>query len=151
MDGMNVPSGQHSFLVIFPKSASDELIQESMGEIRPQLEARLKSVPALMHSITWYTETFDRCGDWDPWVHETVFGVDYVSRKPHFDGFVVRYPRVGLATANLIQTAIRAGRPVVAAFAGSRLKRVTSVIVEDENDWIGGWCVNTADFSMEQK
>lgn len=100
-------------LVLFGKDAQKDEIESTVGEIRSRLDSISYSMD-LVDSSAWFQYAFARYGSFDSWVHETVAGIDYATRKPRFDAFfVVSDGDVGLATANIIQLALANKRPVL--------------------------------------
>jgi len=146
-----MPADRFKFLVLFHKDTSEDEVEKGLSEAKQRLILDLGvEEPTIVDSITWYDATFDRCGDWDPWVKETVLGVDYVSRKPHFNGFLLRFPLIGMAVANIAKLAIETGKPVLSIFPDNPLCKVTSVTCEDERNWIAGWRANVVSLGDTQ-
>jgi hypothetical protein len=99
----------------------------------------------VVDSVTWYSETFATCGNWDSWIWETTNGVDFGTRKRHFAGFVVLADTLGRANAAIVQNALRDDTPVF-SWLDRQMGRVTNVIEHDANHWVGGWSARSVPF-----
>ena len=84
-------------------------------------------------------------GGWDSWAKSVVTREHSITRKPYYDMIVIPTPFVGRATAQIVGSAIRAGRPVfLLCQHGERgdapeIQRITQVYPYDEEDWAGGY------------
>tara|TARA_R100000152_G_C6613863_1_gene66846 strand:- start:72 stop:527 length:456 start_codon:yes stop_codon:yes gene_type:complete len=82
-------------------------------------------------------------GDWDVWAKSVVHREHAITRKPFYDLIVIPTPYVGRATAQIVNVAIRAGRPVFLlsnnSEGNSSLERITQVYPYDIDDWQGGY------------
>lgn len=94
-------------------------------------------------SKDWYRTHFPRCGSWDSWVWETVVGRDYMTRQPHFAGFVVCDVPLGRGNVSLVQLALTNKLPVLLWEDEAPFRRVVQVN-EVESNMGGGWDVSAA-------
>mgnify|MGYP003641878585 CR=1 FL=1 len=82
-------------------------------------------------------------GDWGIWAKSVVKRQHAITRKPYYDFFVVPGECVGRATAQIVDYAIKSGRPVFLikdkGEEGAKLERITQVYPYDVEDWQGGF------------
>lgn len=79
-------------------------------------------------------------GDWNVWAKSIVSREHAITRKPYYDFIVVPGTTVGRATAQIVDKAVRAGRPVFLLSQNEeRLERITQVYPFDVDDWQGGF------------
>ena len=77
-------------------------------------------------------------GDWNVWAKSVVRREHAITRKPYYDFIVVPGTTVGRATAQIVDLAVRAGRPVF-LLSEEKLERITQVYPFDVEDWQGGF------------
>ena len=77
-------------------------------------------------------------GDWNVWAKSIVKREHAITRKPYYDLIVVPSTTVGRATAQVVDLAVRAGRPVF-FLSDEKLERITQVYAFDAEDWQGGF------------
>jgi hypothetical protein len=77
-------------------------------------------------------------GDWNVWAKSVVKREHAITRKPYYDFIVVPGTTVGRATAQIVDLAVRAGRPVF-LLSEEKLERITQVYPFDVEDWQGGF------------
>lgn len=131
-----------TLLACFPKHFSPVQESNAMEESSDLLLG--KGIAARCVSAgDWFQKTFSKHGNWDSWIWETVHGKDYMTRAPHFHGFLVYGREVGRATANIVKTALQSGR-VVLAHVDDSLYSVTDVAERDSNRWSDGWTLTLA-------
>ena len=81
-------------------------------------------------------------GDWSVWAKSVVRREHAITRKPYYDFVVIPGTTVGRATAQIVDVAVRSGRPVFLLGTNQgqdRLERVTQVYPFDVDDWQGGF------------
>ncbi len=130
-------------LVLVTKGLSDDYVDQLMGDVKRTLaEAGIANV-ALQDSGSWFREQFQRLGDWDSWIWETVNGVDYITRQHNFDGFVVTSDQLGKANAGIVQLALRNKRAVLHYVEDRPLRKVLEVHADDPENWAEGWSIDS--------
>tara|TARA_R100001082_G_scaffold110514_1_gene90648 strand:- start:3412 stop:3882 length:471 start_codon:yes stop_codon:yes gene_type:complete len=77
-------------------------------------------------------------GDWNVWTKSVVKREHAITRKPYYDFIVVPGTTVGRATAQIVDLAVRAGRPVF-LLSDEKLERITQVYPFDVDDWQEGF------------
>jgi hypothetical protein len=121
--------------------------------------ARLCTVLGSEHAVVSgkddYKTHFSRCGSWDAWQRDVGVGVDYASRAPRYDAFVVPTREVGKATAKILEHALAAGKRVlliegVVGESNCRLSPVTGIRAVDAENWKAGWTVDTEPVSIHE-
>jgi hypothetical protein len=82
-------------------------------------------------------------GDWDVWAKGIITRDHAITREPFYDLIIVPGEYVGRATAQIVDSAVRAGRPVFLLTEGGEewgpLQRITQVYPYDPDDWQGGY------------
>lgn len=124
------------------KVAAVEKVARSRIEGLPDSKGRFAKVE-IVASTDWHSQTFDGCASWDDWIWKSVVEVDYATRRPRFDGFVVCNKSLGRANAGIVDLALKQNRAVLAISDDDRLVAVTAVTTDDPEDWMGGWSVRT--------
>lgn len=92
---------------------------------------------AVVDGMTDWTENFGRCGGWNGWAQDVAQGRD-INGRARYDMIVCPYLCVGKATAQIIELALQAGKPVVAS-TGTEARRVRAVVQVDPHSWKAGW------------
>lgn len=77
-------------------------------------------------------------GDWDAWAKGIISRDHAITREPFYDLIIVPSKYVGRATAQIVDRAVRVGRPVFLLDDGP-LQRITQVYPYDPDDWQGGY------------
>ena len=82
-------------------------------------------------------------GDWGVWAKSVVKRQHAITRKPYYDFIVIPGVCVGRATAQIVDYAIKGGRPVFLikdrGEGKAQLERVTQVYPYDVEDWQEGF------------
>ncbi len=126
-------------LVLVTKGINEDYITSLLGDIQQSLSRLGLADVTLSDSGSWFRERFQQTGDWDSWVWETVNGIDYITRKPNFDGFVVTTDQLGKANAGIVSLALQNKRAVLAYDEDRPLRKVTELHVDDPTNWTEGW------------
>jgi hypothetical protein len=109
-DMRTTTSDQDPILVLFPKDCSEEEIEAGLIAV----QEAFPSIVKLVDSHTWFLRSFSICGDYDSWAAETVQGIQYQTRRPHFRGFVVYGEgTVPAGNAKIVKGALATRRPVL--------------------------------------
>jgi hypothetical protein len=119
-------SAQPRLLLLFSSSTPEESTQVVSAELGRELLSKLGTEFSLTPSLVWYRQAFPRCGSWDSWIFESVHGVEYGTRRRHFDGFVVCAEPLGRATGALVASALLHQRAVL-RYVDGKLGQVRSV------------------------
>jgi hypothetical protein len=87
-------------------------------------------------------------GSFSAWAREVAVRKDMRTGKPYYDGFVSVNAYVGRATADILRVALNAGTPVIYLEQDENTqsiepKRVTQVVVDDPDDYLKGWYLDT--------
>lgn len=126
-------------LVLVTKGLNEDYIASLLGDIQQSLSRLGLADVTLSDSGSWFRERFQQTGDWDSWVWETVNGIDYISRKYNFDGFVVTSDQLGKANAGIVSLALQNKRAVLAYDEDRPLRKVTELHADDPTNWTEGW------------
>jgi hypothetical protein len=87
-------------------------------------------------------------GSFSAWAREVAERRDMATGKRYYDGFVSVNAYVGRATADILRVALNAGTPVIYLEQDENTqsiepKRVTQVVVDDPDDYLKGWYLDT--------
>jgi hypothetical protein len=136
------------FLLLHSKSDDDARISVLLQVARDAIEPRSRGKPfEVMPGRDFYTARFKACGSWDAWTTEAATGTSYPDHMPYFDGFLVPTPRFGSGTGQIVEKALRAGKPVFAIRSDGSLAKVLAVRQVDKQDWKTGYAVTVGPFS----
>lgn len=130
-------------LVLVSKGLSSDYVEQLMSDVKQSLTKVGIANVVLSDSGTWFRENFQRTGDWDSWIHDTVMGIDYITRNHHFDGFVVTSDNLGRANAGIVQLALRQKRAVLHYVEDQPIRKVVEVHADDPTDWGAGWSIDS--------
>jgi len=108
-----------------------------VDEWTAELRARLPSA-TIVDGVTDWTENFGRCGGWNGWAMDVAQGRD-INGRARFDAFVCPYEYVGKATAQIVGSALAAGKPVLLLRRDGTVAQVMGVTVVDPESWKAGW------------
>ena len=133
-------------LLLADRQADADVVSVARSKAEGQLAKLLPAGFEIKTSEEWFNESFDRSGDWSTWAWETVHGIRYADRQPHFSGFVVCQYTLGKVNADIVQTALKAKKPVL--FCKDFTGVVESVVTEDSEDWKSGWSLEVAPFAI---
>lgn len=78
-------------------------------------------------------------GSWEDWQKGVVHRVNFVTKKPVYDLFVVPGDDCGRATAAILEEALSVGKPVFWWDGNGAFERVSGVALFDPEDWQHGW------------
>jgi hypothetical protein len=109
---------------------------DKIAEWTQELVAALPGVTVTDGLADWEAN-FSRCGGWNGWAQDVAQGRD-INGRHRYDGIVCPYLCVGKATAQIIELALQAGKPVIAS-TGSQARRVIGVVQVDPHSWKAGW------------
>lgn len=109
---------------------------ERVAEIAADLAMRLPGA-TIVDGFTDWKENFHRCGGWGGWAEDVATGRDLYGRH-RFDVVVSPHRIVGKATAQIIERALFAGKPVfyIGSDGASQIHRIEA---EDPTSWKAGW------------
>lgn len=126
-----------------PKAFSDEQIEHwtqlVSTEIRNQLETEYVEV---VPGRDDYNKFAPAAGGFPGWVRDVPTRRDAMTSKPYYSLIVVPTDNVGKATAMIVQHALHLKMPVIRVQDredGPCIDRVAEVVVEDPEDFTGGW------------
>jgi hypothetical protein len=85
-----------------------------------------------------HMENFKRAGSWDAWAHDVIDRLDYVTRDPVYAVVIVTGRLVGKATAQIIERAFGAQRPIL-LFCDDAILRPVRAINHTSADFAAGW------------
>ena len=111
--------------------AVQEAIEAAAGMLGPEA--------IVVSGVLDHERHYARCGSWNAWAYDVARGVDYSSRKPRYDVFLIPDMDVGKATRDIINHAIDAGKLVFYWRPGQKAFRVTGVAPNENESWIDGW------------
>ena len=86
-----------------------------------------------------YERNFARCGSWNGWTYDVAKGVDYATRKPRYDVFLIPDVEIGKATRDIIQHALDVRKPVLYWRPGEKPQTVVAVASNENESWANGW------------
>lgn len=133
-------------MVLVPRNADLAEIPIWLTEIHEKVDAslnpnKLKRIE-LQDSKTWYRENFDRCGNYDSWIWDTVCGKEYGTRAPYFHGYILaRDTTLGRANAAISELALNNGKPVLFWAPEAPLEIVTKICALETEDVTAGWTI----------
>ena len=119
-----------------PSSESVQGIDSAITQLSSLLSSRggdARIIPARKDYDTNFR------GDWDRWADSTATATHSVTRKPRYNLFVVPGRYCGRATARIVQSALKAERPVFTWDRDQSLQKVTQIEVSDPDDWTTGY------------
>ena len=120
---------------------SDESITEGCRKIQELVRAKgERAGEELKVSVVPGRDDFriHNRGDWDVWAKSVTKREHAMTRKPYYDFIVIPTQYVGRATAQIVDKAVKAGRPVF-LLSEEKLERITQVYPFDVDDWQGGF------------
>lgn len=126
---------------IFLASAKDESA-DKVAEWKAEVEAAIPGV-TVVDGLTDWNENFSRCGGWNGWADDVATGRDLYGR-PRYDAILCPRESVGKATMQIVQAALRCGKPVLLGGAHGA-QRVIGVVQSDPTSWKSGWELVVAD------
>ena len=129
-------------LALFNRSVSDSEIEATCEQLSRVASDTLGQRLVVHNSAAWYREQFQKSGSWEAWIWETVSGIDYRTRAPHFSGFVVCSETLGRANAGIVRQALAAKKAVLHLHP-SGLRSVTQLNVLPTDSWVNGWSVSS--------
>lgn len=130
-----------------PKSMSDEDIDWWARQIVQMLSDGTEII-----EVTPGRDDYQRyamgAGSFSAWAREVPVRKDMGTGKTYYDAFVSVNAYIGRATADILKGALNAGTPVIYleqdADKGSiEPHRVTQVVVDDPDDYLKGWYLDT--------
>jgi len=134
---------ERRFFIAHSKSVSDEEMVEILANAAIVLNKASKGKPYVMTTgRDFFERKFKEVGSWDAWTNLVVTGVDYLTREPHFHGFLVPVTGadgIGGATARIVELAINARRPIFAFDMKGRSARIVNVKRVNARDFQTGW------------
>lgn len=126
-------------LVLVTREMDERQIEAVSSDIQAALMKFSPRTYIMTDSAAWYREKFASSGSWESWIFETVAGRDYHTRRPNFDGFVVATTTMGKANASICSLALQNDRAVLAWQEDQPLRLVTSINLDNPDDWANGW------------
>lgn len=134
---------QPRVLVLVNKSYGPYDITQAVDGCRTQFVQDFGLMPQVQDSASWYREQFTRAGSWDAWIHSTVHGKQYGSRRSYFDVFVVCSSTLGKANAGIVRQALEVRKIVMEWRKDKPLQVVSELLCVNPNSWTDGWSVRT--------
>ena len=126
-------------------------IREAMRERYTKKQAKKRGEPekGLRLSIIPGRDDFkiNFKGDWGQWTNSIVARKDAITLEPYYHLIVLTSEYVGKATAQIVDAAAVAGRPVFLLHDGSFV-RITQVRLDDPEDWQGGFSLHSKQESV---
>lgn len=102
------------------------------------IRAKLNVEADVVTSGAWFKQTFIQSGNYAGWIHDCVHGRNSMTASPNFLGFVVFNRTVGKATAQILNTAVAAGRAVI-LIDDEEIMTIVGVERNDNESWALGW------------
>jgi hypothetical protein len=121
---------------IFLASAKDESA-DKVAEWKQEIEAQVPGV-TVVDGLSDWNENFARCGGWNGWAEDVATGRD-LNGRPRYDAILCPRESVGKATMQIVEAALRVGKPVLLGDAVRGTKRVVGVVQSDPTSWKAGW------------
>ena len=109
---------------------------DRVAELQVELQARLPGA-VIVDGFSDWKENFHRCGGWTGWAEDVATGRDLNGRH-RFDVVVSPHRIVGRATAQIIERALLAGKPVL-YFGRGEAVQIHGVEADDPTSWKAGW------------
>jgi hypothetical protein len=116
--------------------AIEEMIQRTLAALRPVAHGRKVVITSGL--VDWEAH-FARCGSWEAWQRDVAQGIDYLTREPRYHTIVVPSPRVGKATAAIVEGFLYTGKPALLLLESGELSVITECVRVAERDWQQGW------------
>lgn len=133
---------QPQFLACLPKDIEPRLEAERVDRAHRIILSKLSVDAGVVTSGSWFKKTFIQSGNYAGWIYDCVHGRNSMTASPHFIGFVVFNRTVGKATAEILASAVAAGRAVI-LIDDEELQTITGVQRNDNESWALGWTVHT--------
>lgn len=89
----------------------------------------------------WWKESFSASGSYDTWCYETVYGLDYWTRRPRFQGYVLVGDVVGRANGAIARHALHRGDVVLHVTDERKLRAVVGLTPTNSGEWRSEWHV----------
>ena len=117
-----------------------KLTDKEVEETKRELKTCFSAYPdvEIVDSGEEYHKSFHLAGGWEQWTTRIASGLDYSTRQPNFDVFVVTEKKIGRATALILFKVLNTQKPVVYMEKGE-FWRVSKVTTMNDNDWQNGW------------
>lgn len=132
------------FLALVPRGTLPTEVELLVGELGDKLKNQLGLSSCITDSLSWYRESFDRCGNWDSWIWDSVTGRDYNTREHKFKGFVVVKNRsLGRANASIVDLALSNQRLVLYFQPDKDIEVVSRIEQTEPEELAAGWTVTT--------
>lgn len=93
----------------------------------------------IVSGVRDWEDHFGRCGGWTGWTRDVAQGVDYLTRAPRYDAFIVPDADIGKATRDIVAFALDVKKPVLYWQPGGVASRVVGVAPNESGDWKAGW------------
>lgn len=126
---------------LFLAAAKDES-PDKVAEWKAEIAAQVPGA-TIVDGLTDWTENFARCGGWNGWAEDVAGGRDLYGR-PRYDAIICPRESVGKATMQIVEAALRNGKPVLLAGV-SGVRRVIGTVQSDPTSWKAGWELVTED------
>jgi len=127
------------------KWMTPEEVEVRCTAVSHRTEAMVPGAIAVTASLEDYRERFRSFGTWGDWIADVSRGLRQGDYTPRYHIFVIDEPLVGRATAQIAESALAAGKPVLFADTAWPEERgfaqVTGVTCVDPDSWIGAWQV----------
>ena len=130
------------FLACLPKGIEPRLVDERKERALRLIKAKLSIEADVVPSGAWFKQTFIQSGNYSGWIHDCVHGRSSATSSPNFVGFVVFNRTVGKATAEILGSAVSAGRAVL-LIDDEHINTIVGVERNDNESWAFGWTVQT--------
>ncbi len=102
------------------KQDSDARLAEVQERIDHVLRAAASNVPnakpTKIETVLGrddHAQNFKRAGSWEAWASDIIDRIDHVTRETIYSAIVVTNRHVGMATARVVEAALRARRPLL--------------------------------------
>lgn len=128
------------FFLAHAKGVEDEAMAELERAARVVLDPNAKGRPyELVFARDYHRARFADCGSWAAWTGEVARGIDPIARVPIFTAILIPAGRVGAATAEIVNQACVAGKPVFAFDLTGASWPALGADRVDTHDWKTGW------------
>ena len=125
---------------IFLATAKDES-PDKVAEWKAELTTLIPGVDVVDGLTDWHAN-FSRCGGWNGWAEDVATGRD-INGRPRYDAILCPRESVGKATAQIVDAALSAGKPVLLLRRDGSVAQVAGVTVVDPESWKAGWALVT--------
>ena len=136
-------SGELRGCYLSQKWMDPDEVQNRREVAQDRAAAFLPGEVSVAASFDDFQERFRIVGTWSDWTSDVAQGVRSGDYRPRYHLFLLDEPFVGRATAQIIEGALGAGKPVLYADSAWPLERpfreVVKVVCVNEDSWVGSW------------